>query len=275
MKPFEAIDFHAHVFPDKVAGAALQFLSGKSGVAPFSDGTAAGLLGSMDRARIDLSVNMPVATHPSQVASINRWCTSLETERLRSFASYHPALDDLSVVREIGKSGFKGIKLHPEFQCFSPDDPSLLPLWKACADNGLRVFFHAGADFAFSPPFKSSPAKFARLRRMVPELRMILAHFGSWRMWDELEKELVGDDVVLETSFTPGFIPDALFVELVRKHGFGRVVFGTDSPWRGQGEELEKIRSLGFGDDELDSILWRNAAEILGLNTKGERDGSA
>ncbi len=120
MKPFEAIDFHAHVFPDKVAGAALQFLSGKSGVAPFSDGTAAGLLGSMDRARIDLSVNMPVATHPSQVASINRWCTSLETERLRSFASYHPALDDLSVVREIGKSGFKGIKLHPEFQCFSP-----------------------------------------------------------------------------------------------------------------------------------------------------------
>ncbi len=275
MKPFKAIDFHTHVFPDRVAGTALQFLSGKSGSAPFSDGTAAGLLAGMDRARIDLSVNMPVATHPSQVASINRWCASLETGRMRSFASYHPALDDLSVVRGIARSGFKGIKLHPEFQCFSPDDPSLLPLWKACADNGLWVFFHAGADFAFSPPFKSSPAKFARLRRMVPGLRMILAHFGSWRMWDETEKELVGDDVVLETSFTLGFIPDALFVELVRKHGTKKVVFGSDSPWRGQGEELEKIRSLGFGGDELDSILWRNAAEMLGINTEGKCNGSA
>ncbi|HPN85271.1 MAG TPA: amidohydrolase family protein [Victivallales bacterium] len=259
----KTIDFHAHVFPEKVASDAIGFLSGKSGMKAFTDGTKAGLLKSMDEAGILISVNMPVATNPKQVESINRWSSSIISDRIASFAAYHPGLQNPAYISEIRNMGFRGLKLHPEFQDFSPDDENLLPLWEACVENKLVVLFHAGADFAFKAPYKSSPAKFAKLHRMLPELMMILAHFGSWKMWDELEKEIIGLPIFLDTSFTLGFIDDELFIRLVRKHGADKVIFGTDSPWRDQKTELDKIKSIAFSEEEKEKILYKNAQSLL------------
>ncbi len=40
------IDFHTHIFPDKIAGKTLEFLSGRCKTVPFTDGTAEGLRAS-------------------------------------------------------------------------------------------------------------------------------------------------------------------------------------------------------------------------------------
>lgn len=262
------IDFHTHVFPEKIAPTAISFLSEKSGTTAFSDGTVNGLLRSMEKAEISISVNMPVATSPSQVLQINKWCKSIQNEKIISFASYHPALNDLNLICEIRKNSFPGIKLHPEFQNFSPDDKTLDDLWKACIDNQLFVFFHSGADFAFSPPFKSDPAKFAKLHERHPDLKIILAHFGSWKMWDELENTIIKSDIYLETSFTNGFIEEDFFLELICKHGYKKIIFGSDNPWRDQKFEAQRFLSLPLKKHESEAILYKNASQILSLNKK-------
>ncbi len=259
------IDFHTHIFPENIAANAVSFLSTKAKIQAFTNACIDGLLKSMDEAGISISINMPVATTAKQISSINHWCASLANNRIASFAAYHPAINDISLIREIRKTGFIGIKLHPEFQNFSPDDEKLRPLWDACVENNLFVLFHAGADFAFSPPFKSSPANFARLYKSVPDLKMILAHFGSWRMWNELENEIIGLPIYLDTSFTLGFIEDELFLSLSRKHGVEKILFGSDSPWRDQKTELQKISALPFSKEEKEKILWQNAAKLLGI----------
>lgn len=64
------IDFHTHIFPDKIAGRTLGYLSGIFGASPFAGGTHTGLCDSMKKAGVDVSISLPAVTKVSQVESI-------------------------------------------------------------------------------------------------------------------------------------------------------------------------------------------------------------
>jgi len=52
---------------------------------------------------------------------------------------------------------------------------------------------------------------------------------------------------------------------IIRNHGYKKIVFGTDSPWKNQGEEVERIKELCLGKDAEEAILYKNAAQLLGI----------
>ena len=54
------IDFHTHIFPEKIAAAAISELEKKSGLSAATNGCIQGLLASMEQAGVDTSVIMPV-----------------------------------------------------------------------------------------------------------------------------------------------------------------------------------------------------------------------
>ena len=55
------------------------------------------------------------------------------------------------------------------------------------------------------------------------------------------------------------------FLRIIRTVGYERFLFGTDSPWSGQQESLERFRALPLTDEEKDAILGGNAQRLLGL----------
>ena len=55
------------------------------------------------------------------------------------------------------------------------------------------------------------------------------------------------------------------FVRMVRTFGASRILFGTDSPWGGQSEDVAQIRRLPLTGEELTAILGGNAQRLLGL----------
>ena len=59
------IDFHTHMFPDKIAGRTLDYLSGIFGASPFADGTYTGLCNSMGKGAVDISIALPAVTKVS------------------------------------------------------------------------------------------------------------------------------------------------------------------------------------------------------------------
>lgn len=83
--------------------------------------------------------------------------------------------------------------------------------------------------------------------------------------WNEVEKEIIGLNIFLETSFTPGFLEGEMFARLIRRHGAEKVIFGSDSPWRGQGKEVTAIKSLHPSDTEKELIFHKNAEQLLNL----------
>jgi hypothetical protein len=51
----------------------------------------------------------------------------------------------------------------------------------------------------------------------------------------------------------------------MRGHGTDRILFGTDGPWTDAAAEIAELRALGLSADEVEAVLWRNAARLLGL----------
>jgi predicted TIM-barrel fold metal-dependent hydrolase len=217
----------------------------------------------MEAAGIDVAVLQPVATRPDQVCSINDWTAGLAGDHIVPFGAMHPDFE--GVAEEFARMrsiGIRGVKLHPEFQLCAPEDPRMHPIYEAANAEGLIILFHAGIDIAIDT-LTGTPDVFSRIHEAYPDLRMVLAHLGGFRMWDEVREHLVGRDVWLDTSYTLGHLPDAEFVEIVRAHGVDRILFGTDAPWGDMAEDVRKMGELGFSDAELEAIMHGSAEALL------------
>lgn len=260
------IDVHTHIFPDDLAERALKQLTGRSGKTAFLDGTATGLRASMRRHGIALSVTMPVSTRPRQTESINNFVTTARQPDLLHFGTLHPEYENPDAeIERLARGGIKGIKFHPDYQSFFVDEERLFPIYRSMARAGLIAFFHAGVDLGLPPPVHCPPDRLARVLDRVPNLTVVAAHFGGFKMWDDVDRHLIGKPVWLETSFTLSWLPAAEFVRMARRHGIERVMFGTDSPWADQGAEIALMEKTGLTDAELAAVFHDNAARLLGL----------
>jgi predicted TIM-barrel fold metal-dependent hydrolase len=263
------IDFHVHVFPDELAPRAVGGIN--AGLAEHAravlDGTVAGLLASMDRAGIRRAVLWSVATKPTQVDPIIRWSRSVAGERIIPFGSVHPdAADPAADVAKVAAAGLKGIKLHPMYQGFAADERHAWPIYSAAQEVDLILGFHAGGDLSFPlGDDRASPGRILRVHRAFPRLRIVAAHLGGWQMWDEVARTLAGTDVYLETSYTFGSASSEQIERVLERHAPGRILFGSDSPWRDQAQALA-LAGTAFPDPAVRRmVLESNAERLLGL----------
>ncbi len=261
------IDFHTHAFPDRLAEKALTTLHQTSGdYQAFHDGTVSGLLASMDRAGIECAVIASIATRPEQALNIIDWSISVRSERIIPFASLHPRDTGWpSVVERAKAAGLKGVKLHPMYQEFDLAEKQLFPIYEAIAEKGLVLLLHAGWDIAFPGNLQATPAKILAIHRALPGLKIVASHLGGWRMWEEVAETLAGRDLWLETSFAAREAAPELFWRIINRHGPDRLLFGTDSPWLDQKEELAAWLEFELPETVKEKILFRNAERLLGL----------
>ena len=277
------IDFHAHTFPDHIAAAAVDKLKHNANVTPYSDGTAAGLARKARAAGVDYTVVANVATNPAKVSSMNdRFIRANGQDGLLYFGCMHPDMPDMRAeLARIAAAGIKGIKLHHIYQGVDVDDPRSLRVLDRAAELGLIVLMHGGLDIGFPGMVRSSPEMTANALRQVGAVKLVCAHMGGWRSWDAVADSLGPTGAMIDTSFSLGdmvpydparmpgadthMLGDAQFLSLVRAFGADRVLFGTDSPWGDQQENLDRLRALPLEDDEKQAILGGNAGRLLGL----------
>ena len=260
-------DCHVHLYPDKLATKAVGALAKRFGNPPAFDGTVAGLKADLARSGIRGALNLPVATRPDQVESINAWAAANNHGPVRSLATIHPDTPDIPATLDaIKAAGFRGLKMHPEYQTFTLDDPRVQPIWSGCAERGLLLFLHAGGERVFQAPYRTSPRTLAALLAAYPRLTVAAAHLGGFHMWDESEAELIGRPIYLDLSHTLFWMPDEQIVRMVRKHGTSRILFGTDAPWQSPATVLQAFLKLPFTASQQRQILWDNSATLFGIN---------
>jgi uncharacterized protein len=261
-----AIDMHVHAFPNDLAKRAVQTLSAAGQTQPRGNGTVKGLIKSMDKADIDVSVLCAIATKPSQVEGILEWCRKIKCERIEPLASVHPAdAESPRWMARIASAGLIGVKLHPMYQDFAADEPRLDPIWQEAVDQGLLVACHCGLDLAYPPTDdRAAPERFARVLDRYPGLRLVCTHMGGWRSWDQVDRCIIGRNVILETSFSLDELGSSRAADMIRRHGIDKVCFGSDWPWKDQGEAIALLKGVGLSEKETDAVLYRTAAGILG-----------
>ncbi len=260
------IDFHVHCFPEEIAERAVATLAEKADIPSRSDGTVAGIKASMKKAGIDKSVVLSIATKPQQSKKITQWAESVQDDSIIAFGSIHPdSTEWKDEMKRICEAGLKGLKFHPEYQDFYVDDPKLFPIYEKAAEMGLIIMFHAGVDLGFQPPVHCPPFRLKKVVRTFPGAKIVAAHMGGYDSWDDVERYLAGESLYLDTSFSLDKMSREQFERLVGTHGWERLLFATDSPWKDQSEEVRILRGMNLSDKVLQAVSSGNAAKLLGL----------
>lgn len=260
------IDVHTHIYPERTAARTLAAVQDRAGIRAYTDGTIAGLKGSMREAGIEVAVVSSIATRPEQVDAMNQWLREICRPPVYGFAAMHPDLvvtpDLVSTVRA---QGFKGFKMHPDYQGFFVDERRVFPFYEAAQAEGMSILFHTGVDLGLPDTVHATPQRLALVLREFPRLRIIAAHLGGQDMYTETEKYLLGREIYLDTSFVLRKMPLDILQRIFSKHPLDRFLFGSDSPWTDQKEELDfLLSSLPFlTQDAKDKILGANAARLL------------
>jgi uncharacterized protein len=261
------IDFHTHIFPRRKAAAILSRLSNKFNIPHFADGTIDGLLNSMKRTQIQLSLVSRITIHPEQVVAVNNWVLGCKRKNILPMATIHPDQPQgAAYVEDIKKAGFAGIKLHPDYQGFYAHDRSMYPFYEIAQALQVPILFHAGLDRGLAPPFKAMPKQLLKVHRDFPRLTMIAAHMGGEDNYQETEASLLGTDVYLDTAFILRIMGQNILKRFIQKHPIERFLFGTDSPFTDQKTELHFLNNLPFlSSCQKEKIAGRNAARLLNL----------
>ncbi len=274
------IDFHTHVYPDAMAKRIMAALGHVPGVQSHTDGTLCGLLASMEKSGVDVSVILPVSTRKGQFDTINGFAKQInETcDRVISFGGIHPDDDDIPEKLDFLKqNGFRGIKIHPDYTETFIDDARYIRIVTEAQKRDLLVVTHAGKDPAYStihcPPDKG--------RAMLDAVHaatgftkpfFVFAHLGGNRLFADVEKYLVGQNCYIDISCSfrdLGDFSDTTDEEIVRvikNHGADKILFASDSPWNDQKAYIDRFSELdGLTDNEKELILSKNAGKLLGL----------
>lgn len=260
------IDFHTHIFPNKIAAPTLEFLESRCHTKPSMDGTSRGLLESAEKAGLDLSIILPVVTKPSQFDSINRFAANFQEGKLLSFGGIHPDCEDYKEkLRSIKEMGMKGIKLHPDYQETFFDDIRYKRIVEYASELGLIISVHAGFDPGYPDCIHCTPQRVRDVIKDVRPEKLVLAHLGGFRLWNEVEEYLVGENVWFDTAVIFGDIDDDQFIRIARNHGTHRILFATDCPWADQKTFAEHLNSLPLTAEEKRRIFHTNAEDLLGM----------
>ena len=267
------IDFHTHIFPENIAEKTLEMMEKNSGIKATGKNTLTGLCTSMKNGQIDYSVVLPVATKPTQFDSINQFATDINhTDGIISFGGIHPDNDNIPEKLAYIKSlGLKGIKLHPDFQ--GPtyiDDARYIEIIKECIRLDLICVIHAGMDVGIPIPIHCPPDRaYLMLKEVLKECdkdsKIILAHIGGHMQWELVEELLVGQNVYFDLAYSIKRIAKDTLLRIIKNHGSDRILFATDFPWSNQKESAEFVKALPLSENEIENIMYRNAARLLEL----------
>lgn len=157
--------------------------------------------------------------------------------------------------------GCAGIKIHPHAHDYEIREhgPALFAF---AAERNAVVLTHSG-------DIGSYPEDFVPFVDRYPNIQLILAHLGNSddssvsRQVEAIQRARNGNlwvDTSSARSMYSGLIEWA-----VEQIGHDRILFGTDTPLYWAGAQKGRIESAQVDDEAKRSILWDNAARLLGF----------
>lgn len=257
------IDFHAHIYPEKISSKATHAISDfYEGAAMAWQGSSAELLKSGVKINVSKYVVHSAATTAGQVESVNNFIIrEMEAHpEFIGFGTIHPEYENYEQELErIKAAGIKGIKLHPDFQKFPADTEAMDKIYDKIAELKLPVLFHAG-DIRYD---YSGPKRIRHVMEKHPDLIVIAAHFGGYTQWDDSLKYLVGTNCYMDTSSTIWKLPLEKCNEILKKHGYDKFLFGSDYPMWDHEEVLAQFNTLDLTPEEKEAVLSGNAIKLF------------
>ncbi|MBQ7566634.1 MAG: amidohydrolase [Oscillospiraceae bacterium] len=261
-------DAHAHIFPAELAEKASDSIGAFYEI-PMANVASAEVLVAREReAGAERVLVCNSAVNAGQVAHINSFIATecrLHPEFV-GLGSLMPGMDEWQEeLDRIEAFGLHGIKIHSDFQHVDIDAPEAVEMYRAVAKKGMVVLFHMGDDrYDYS-----APRRLLHLKRLVPDLKAIAAHFGGYQAWDASLACEMPEGIWYDTSSSLMFLTADRAKAMFDKFGTHRFLFGSDFPMWTPKTELNRFLTmeLGLTEREKQAILWDNFARLFSLQS--------
>ena len=262
---FYCIDAHCHIYPEKIASAAVGHTDEFYDIVSKHEGTTKDLLSSGIEAGVDRFIVQSVATTPKQVRRINEYIASQVAENpcFTGLGTLHPESEDIKGdLEHLVSLGLHGVKLHPDIQGFKLDDYRCLSIYENCEKMNVPVLLHTG-DCRYD---NSNPNRLKPILDIYKGLTFIGAHFGGWSIWEQASYELSGiENFYVDCSSSFYYIGSEKAKEIILRYGTDKVMFATDYPMWNAKEEIKTLLSMGLSDEDYEKIFSKNAIKAYKL----------
>ena len=234
----------------------------------------------VERVSLDLAENMR-----ERVSGFNDWaCEAHAAEpRIIPFVMIDPVLFGEAASEELDRCiamGAKGVKVHPSICGHMPDHPNMMAVYERLQEAELPILTDSTSRVNEDGQQYGLPTNWRSVLSQFPRLRFIMAHFCD-EMWDDrvdLSREFKDNlwfDIsggLVDAHHPSGghsCLPANQAVRVFRKVGIERIMYGSDGPGVGAGEDIREmaaqVMALDLTDDEKEQILAGNARTFLGL----------
>ena len=264
---YKVIDAHTHIFPDKIADKAKITVGEFYNLPMYTKGTYDELKkvsGTDDTGRYEIVKQLvcsPAAV-PSQTKSINTFIASIcdKDNSLIGLGTLHRDNEDyIAELDRIEELGLKGVKFHFDFQQFNIDDEKMFDIYEEIARRNMFVLFHMGdqnVDY-------SNPLRLRKVIERVSNLKIIAAHLGGYRHFEEAYTLPYSKNVYFDVSSVISFMTDEELRAVINKYGINHILFGSDFPMWNPFEELYKLEKFNLTQEELRAIEYDNFAKFI------------
>jgi len=269
--PPKIIDFHVHLFPDRVMDAIrTAFIRDYSWNVVYNFNHA-GCINHLRKAGVEKIVYSNYAHRPDFAGGLNEWNLRVldENPDLYCFAAYHPGDSDALKMAErtLSHPRVLGIKLQLLVQRFYPHDERLFPMYEMVMEKGKRMLFHVGTG-----PVGNEFVGLTHFRKLIkryPGLLANIAHMGAFEYggFMELLDEYPG--LYLDTAFAffKEFNGQGTFdlgAEILERNKT-RILYGSDFPnlIMPRESEINALLDLGLSRDFYDHIFYKNGDNLI------------
>lgn len=223
----------------------------------------------------DLEI-LPKEVQVDQKASLKRAIDFAKENEGKIYAGFwckphHEELDEeIEKMIADNRKYMIALKVHPYHSNLAFDDDKMIPYLDLAVKYDLPVIVHTGTSY------NDSPQRVYNMAKKYPNLKFIMAHMGlgsdNWLAIDLMEK---ADNLYADTAW----VPVSTTVEVIKRYGSKRVMFGTDSPIDGvdtyycnkEGEPSLYRQYFGelkdmISKEDYDNLMCNTAKEVFGIS---------
>lgn len=179
--------------------------------------------------------------------------------------------------------GFKGIKILPTLQFFSPSDSNLNKVFRFAEKEEMIILYHTGCDPGpWELPLLSVNGNPKLLEPLLKKfnVQVVLAHIGSYSLmypniWFKEAIKVIkeNNNVYGDLSAVPYIVTQKETVEIIKQANvFSKILYGSDYPVTSAGANLGMSTAFSIvnnsellSPEEKELIFYQNSAQLLKL----------
>jgi len=267
--PPSIIDFHVHLFPDKLFDAIWQHFRELYDWQVLHPLYSRDCIAYLRKQGVCTIVYSNYAHKKGIADGLNHWNLKIieEFDDIFCFAAYHPDDDHAleKAERFLNHPKVLGFKLQFLVQTFFPHDSRLFPLYEMIIEKNKRLLFHVGTGPTQSPFV--GVQHFREVLERYPQLPVNVAHMGGFEYKAFFDLLDAHPNLYFDTAFS--FLPKTdLMFSLGRdclERWKDRILYGSDFPnlIYPRCEEIDCLLDLNLSDEFYQKVFFDNAAALI------------